>query len=93
MSGDNCRWFNKNGFALGTGECVLHRRVCGSGHEVCEQYEEYGPRPHGEWIRVIGCDGRTIAYKCKTCGWFKPHNIMPFCENCGADMRKRGDQK
>ena len=56
--------------------------------DILRQYK-YEPRQYGEWIPVIGCDGRTIAYKCKTCGWFKPHNIMPFCENCGADMRKK----
>ena len=57
MSCDKCRWFNKNGFALGTGECVLHKRVCGSGHNVCVHYEEY--RPHGEWETKTIINKRT----------------------------------
>lgn len=52
MSCGKCRWFNKNGFALGTGDCVLHKRVCGSGHNICEQYEEYELRPHRELANV-----------------------------------------
>lgn len=55
-------------------------------------------RPHGEWIPMItkGDYGEQVLryYKCKTCGWLKQHDKMPFCENCGADMRKeRGDEK
>ena len=49
-------------------------------------------RPHSEWLPVTDWDGGILAYKCKTCGWYKPHNVLPFCENCGADMRKEGEQ-
>lgn len=41
MNCDNCRWFNKNGFAPGFGDCALHRKVHSAKHEVCEHYEEY----------------------------------------------------
>ena len=90
MSGDKCRWFNKNGFALGTGECVLHRRVCGSGHKVCEQYEEYGPRPHGEWEGEQE-KRKLITRKCSSCGGRSA--VGNFCMWCGSDNLKRGDQK
>lgn len=40
MNCDNCRWFNKNGFAPGFGDCMLHREVHSSNHEACEHYEE-----------------------------------------------------
>lgn len=102
MSGDKCRWFNKNGFAFGTGECVLHRRVCGSGHNVCEQYEEYGPRPHGEWMNKDYGIGKCWA-TCSECGestngeaqdngFGYDYSFPKFCPNCGADMRKRGEE-
>lgn len=42
-------------------------------------------RPHGEWEQV-----GEMTYKCTNCGWLKKTGLMPFCENCGADMRKEG---
>lgn len=43
-------------------------------------------RPHGEWEKV-----GEMTYKCNRCGWLKKTGLMPYCENCGTDMRKRGD--
>ena len=90
MTCDKCRWFNKNGFALGFGDCVLRRCVCGSSHNVCEHYEEYESRPHGEW------EGNTekrnlITRKCTACGGRSA--VGNFCMWCGADMREEGDTK
>ena len=51
-------------------------------------------RPHSELLQMITKDDygeQVLGYKCKTCGWLKSHDKMPFCENCGADMRKEGD--
>lgn len=90
MSGDKCRWFNKNGFAFGTGECVLHRRVCGSGHKVCEQYEEYEPRPHGEWEACLDTEYCKCSY-CETVMMLEESVRFHFCPNCGADMRDKKD--
>ena len=48
-------------------------------------------RPQGEWLPMITKDDygeQVLGYKCKRCGWLKPHDKMPFCENCGANMRK-----
>ena len=78
-------------------ENCIHYDVCRKPMEYsaypddCPKYEE--PRPHGEWIPMTDLDGRILGYKCKTCGWLKPHDKMPFCENCGDDMRKEGDSK
>lgn len=49
--------------------------------EGCSYYEE--SRPHGEWKQV-----GEMTYKCTKCGWLKKIGLMPYCENCGADMRK-----
>ncbi len=46
-------------------------------------------RPHSEWLPMITKDDygeQVLGYKCKRCGWLKPHDKMPFCENCGAKM-------
>lgn len=51
-------------------------------------------RQHSEWLPMITKDDygeEVLGYKCKKCGWIKPHDKMPFCENCGADMRKKRD--
>lgn len=45
-------------------------------------------RPHGEWEQV-----GEMTYKCTKCGWLKKIGLMPFCENCGADMREGGKAK
>lgn len=56
-------------------------------------------RPHGEWIpkAVHNCWTR---FECSVCGYYhepvhdfgesKPN--FNFCPNCGADMRKEGDE-
>ena len=99
MKCDNCRWFNKNGFASGTGDCVLHRFVCGSGHEACVHYEEYEPRPHGTWVDVPKYKGFYVCSNClkKLDGDFErfDHWEMKrdnFCSVCGSDNRKRGEK-
>ena len=49
------------------------------------------PAVHGEWIHVPSSDMATgKAYECSNCkkmhyGSFLP----PFCQMCGADMRKK----
>lgn len=86
MSCDKCRWFNKKGFASGFGDCVFYRFVCSSGHKVvCEHYEEYEERPHGEWIR----EGQRYHYlfRCTNCNEDCGREY-DFCPNCGADMRE-----
>lgn len=46
-------------------------------------------RPHGDWEKV-----GEMTYKCTKCGWLKKTGLMPYCENCGSDNRKReGDEK
>jgi len=54
-------------------------------------------RPHGEWIQTYeSVDGRGAdRYKCSFCNheiniYYKPYR---FCPNCGAKMRKEGDEK
>jgi len=45
----------------------------------------------GEWIKV---DDVSISCRCSVCGW-EAHLYeddvygMPYCPNCGADMRER----
>ena len=52
-------------------------------------------RPHGEWIDRS--DGGRIRYpfweryECSKCG--AKSEDTNFCPNCGADMRKEGDEK
>ena len=50
-------------------------------------------RPHGEWIIIDDCE-HFIA-KCSVCGRIEDSRLIknyPFCR-CGADMRKKGDEK
>lgn len=44
-------------------------------------------RPHGEWQQV-----GEMTYRCTHCGWLKKIGLMPYCENCGASMKKEGDE-
>lgn len=55
-------------------------------------------RPEGKWKTVEGYDGDEY-YECSNCGepWFlesgtPKDNNMNFCPNCGADMRKEGEE-
>ena len=47
-------------------------------------------RPRGEWIEI---DDYFIRCKCSICGW-ESHKYeddvycMPYCPNCGTNMRK-----
>ena len=86
MSCDKCRWFNKKGFAIGFGDCVFYRFVCSLGHKVvCEHYEEYEQRPHGEWIP---CKDDNFC-KCSECKQIvMSEERSNFCPNCGAKMKE-----
>ncbi len=42
-------------------------------------------RPRGEWIDV---EEFYFDYKCSLCGGLSEFDT-PFCQNCGADMRKK----
>ena len=75
---------------------------------VYSEYEEavdviekaLADRPHGEWIpkAVHNCWTR---FECSVCGYYHEpvHDFgeskpdYNFCPNCGADMRKEGDEK
>ena len=50
-------------------------------------------RPHGEWIyhKEWECDGEC-AFECSKCGMGTDVDYN-FCPNCGADMRKSGEEK
>lgn len=55
----------------------------------------YEKRPHGEWIIRRNRQGKHIYSVCSRCNVAHLDTDFPnFCENCGADMRKKeGDQK
>ena len=73
---------------------------------ICELAKLYleGVRPtvepkQGEWIQQYKDDGGWHdmgyfynMYKCSNCG-SNGTNRFNFCPNCGADMRKEGDEK
>lgn len=49
----------------------------------------YEERPKGKWIEV---DNGLVSGRCSLCGWeavIMETDVccMPFCPNCGADMR------
>lgn len=51
-------------------------------------------RPHGEWIIRRDKRGAHIYSVCSKCNVPYLDNDFPnFCPNCGADMRKEGDEK
>ena len=84
MNCDNCRWFNKTGFAPGFGDCVLNREVHGSNH-VCKNYEEYKAVQHGEW-EVQYFDNTPKFFICSNCN-FRLTYRYNFCPCCGSDNR------
>lgn len=49
------------------------------------------PVVHGEWIRVPSSDMATgRAYECSNCKKMRYGSFLPpFCQMCGADMRKK----
>lgn len=70
----------------------------------CEYYE--ADRPHGEWvpgreISQMWTGDKLVAidyedFSCSCCGVVVEESTEPewnFCPNCGADMRKEGDEK
>ena len=48
-------------------------------------YEEI---PHGEWIVVVP----NVSSKCPFCSTIVS-DTPNYCENCGASMKKEGDEK
>ena len=87
-------------------ECIraIHVQMFNSGNskwtEACDMAIEAlkEQRPQGEWIDTgtiwtetdNGFEAWETSYKCSECG-----NLLrekkPFCDECGADMRKEGD--
>ena len=59
-------------------------------HEECPLEQ----RPHGEWEIYFNSSG-TLMRKCTRCGheFNQNSDAQNFCPNCGADMRKQGDEK
>lgn len=57
----------------------------------CDRCEDYEPeRPHGEWLEHL------LSTECSVCHKrfeYLPYDYRNFCPNCGADMRKEGDEK
>ena len=49
------------------------------------------PVVHGEWIHVPSSDLATgRAYECSNCKKMRYGSFLPpFCQMCGADMRKK----
>lgn len=47
-------------------------------------------KPYGKWIYGTGLEYRVM---CSYCGNIEILNSKNFCPNCGADMRKEGEQK
>lgn len=51
-------------------------------------------RPHGEWIIRRDIRGAHIYSVCSNCNVpYLDTDFPNFCPNCGADMRKEGDEK
>lgn len=56
------------------------------------------PVRHGKWIRVYSRPGvfKYLGWTCDQCGYRNGNEYAPqwhkFCPNCGADMRKDGEQ-
>ena len=86
MNCDNCRWFNKTGFAPGFGDCVLNREVHGSNH-VCKNYEEYKDVQHGEW-KLQYFDDKPKFFVCSNCKCRLTYRYN-FCPCCGSDNRSK----
>ena len=50
--------------------------------------------PRGEWVKFELGNILDPQYKCPVCGdIFNPIVPYNYCPNCGADMRKEGEQK
>jgi hypothetical protein len=72
------------------------RNIAISNRDVEMVYEiDHSPtveRPHGEWVYHADweSDGEC-AYECSRCGMGSDVDY-DFCPNCGASMRKEGDE-
>ena len=73
--------YNLNPIQNGSIACSVILRAVKNG----KPYEE---RPHGEW--KYNPYGYFVTYKCTNCGDFGMET-WHFCPNCGADMRKEGN--
>ena len=49
-------------------------------------------RPHGEWEACLDTEYCKCSY-CGTVVMLEESVRFHFCPNCGADMRKEGDEK
>lgn len=61
-------------------------------HEIADAPTvEAVPVVHGEWIHVQSSDMATArAYECSNCKKMRYGSFLPpFCQMCGADMRKK----
>lgn len=56
----------------------------------------YEERPHGEWVKDFNMNKAIVCSECGEEAWYKEYRgwvtKSNFCPNCGADMRKRGDE-
>ena len=67
--------------------CYQYDIIGEDDNEMCALYEQ--KRPQGEWIEKY-CE--LFRYYCSICG--RGADIKGrFCPNCGASMRKEGEQK
>lgn len=54
--------------------------------------EEVRPDIPGEWIPVVDDEGFVTKHKCSKCNAIG-FRSMNFCPECGADMRKEGEEE
>ena len=53
---------------------------------------DVAPVRHGRWVKTVGENGVTSAYRCSGCGFEdNRYTLFNFCPNCGAAMNKDGD--
>ncbi|MBO7695990.1 MAG: hypothetical protein J6T10_25430 [Methanobrevibacter sp.] len=78
------------------GVITLPKFLC---EHIVEILDDAKARPHGEWIDLS--DGwQEGTYECSNCKTefvliegTPEDNEYNFCPNCGADMRKRGEEE
>ena len=60
---------------------------------------QFADRPKGEWVRKYDDKINCYWYECDQCGEYRPRNQFGkeynanFCPNCGAIMRKGGEEE
>ncbi len=68
---------------------------------ILEQIElaptiDAAPVVRGEWLCIGTYPNTTICSKCRDIAPYEQNSFVevesPFCPNCGADMRKNGEQ-